>query len=240
VFQEEDILKLGGSPVSTKVLDQSDHSIYWKECQCCGRIKPFSMFPRDSSYREGVRNQCNDCESSPRLSTEEHLYRQRERNFAAASEQRWGKDQLDFMNDDARRVNYLHHSDFIRKLNNIVPYKLYIRDGNFIGDLVLYKVWDRLIYQYGMFRSAPFNADLPTFQYLCFMPLGYSPEFSVLEFDHRAVPVRESQRGYRTVLLKLIKAGIVTEEDVDKEFGRASGPGSIAYRRYLYRFRNRS
>lgn len=236
---EEDILKLGGAPVSTRVLDQSDSSVYWKECSTCGKIKPFGQFKTDSSYREGVRNQCQECESSPVLSTEEHLYRQREMNFSAASNQRWGKDQLDFMDDDARRVGYLHHSDFIRKLNNISQYKLYIRDGNFVGDLAIYKVFERIKYEYGMYRAAKLDPDRPTFQYLCYMPLGYSPEFSVIEFDHRAVPLREKERGWRTVLLKLIKSGVVIEADVNKEFGYPVGPGSIAYRRDLFRWRNR-
>lgn len=240
MFQNEDsILKHGGMPTPTAVFDQTNHSVMWKQCLSCTRVKPYGQFRRDASYREGVRNQCIECEAAPRLSTEEHTYRLRESNFDAAASQRWGKDQLDFMDEDPRiNGRYMHHSDFLSKLRNINKSQLYIRDGNFVGDLAIYKVWNRFEYENGNFYSR-YDPDKPTFQYICYLPLGYSPEYSIIEFDERAVPIREAQRGYRTVLLRLIKAGIVTEKDVLETFGDARGPAAIPFKRDLYRWRNR-
>ena len=240
MFQSEDtILNHGGDPVSTRVLDQQDFSVYEKQCESCQSIKPFGQFKRDSSYREGVRNQCLSCESSPRLSMSEHTQRAKEMNFKRAASQRWGKDQLDFMDDAPRMVGYMHHSDFIRKLNKIATRQLYIRDGNFIGDLAIYEVWDKLVYEYDAFRSDTFKPDEPTFKYICYMPLGDSPEFGLYSFDDRAVPIREETRGWRTILLRLLNSGIVSEEAVNIEFGKARGVGAVAYNRQLWRYRNR-
>lgn len=238
---EETVVKHGGTPTDTRVLDQTDWSVYHKQCESCQSIKPFGQFRRDSSYKEGVRNQCLSCESVPRLNMTEHVSRAREMNFnnEQTKAQRWGKDQLDFMDDRPRMVGYMHHSDFLRKLNSIAKYQLYIRDGNFVGDLVIYKVWEKFVVKEQNIYSETFNPNEPTFEYICYLPMGYSPEFSIIYFDDRAIPIRESQRGWRTVLLRLINSKIVTEEDVNKVFGRARGVGAVAYNRQLYRWRNR-
>src|SRR5258707_11711544 len=92
MFLSDDmIVKHGGTPVSTAMLDQTNHSVHGKECLSCWRIKDFKEFRRDASYREGVRDQCVECESAPRYSTEEHTLRLREKNYQswAVKAQRW-------------------------------------------------------------------------------------------------------------------------------------------------------
>jgi hypothetical protein len=218
---------LGGTPVSTDVLDQSNYKVYEKECAGCRRIQPFGCFRRDSSYREGVRDLCLDCETSPKLSTEEHLENQREKNYRAASKQRWSN-QEDYENEEARWGYVMDSSEVLRKIFKLIPHDLFITDGRIIGDLALYRV-------YG---SPQPDLDGRTFRYLFYIPQSRLPEFSQYEFDHRDVPIREKRRGWRTVLLRLIKTGLVTEEQVEEEFGPALGEASTVWRRTLWQHRN--
>lgn len=78
-------------------------------------------------------------------------------------------------------------------------------------------------------------------KYITSVQFGQSTEFSQLRIDAHKLPTNERYRGWRTVLMAAIRKGIVTEEDVEKEFGPPTGSpdrNSLWYRD-LYRFRNR-
>src|SRR5208282_3127459 len=186
MLSPDQILQQGGTPVSTDVLDQANHKVYEKECAGCMRIQPFGCFRRDSSYKEGVRDLCLNCESSPRLSTTEHLESQREKNYRAASNQRWDN-QLDYENEEARWGRVMSSSDLISKIIRLIPNDLFLTDGRIGDDIALYRV-------YG--KPQP-DLDGRTFRYLFYIPQGRLPEFSQYEFDHRDVPIKEKRRGWR-------------------------------------------
>lgn len=215
--------------IQSALWNQSDNSVHGKECCSCGLIKIDGEFRRDSSYADGRRNQCYACESSPRLSTNEHAYRLREANYSseATRAQRWGKDQLDCIDEEARAGRYRHSSELLLFMNKHVP-NLYFTDGNFIGDLSIFRT-------YG--QPQP-ELEGRTFKYLFYMPLGWMREYSIYEFDNRDIPIREKERGWRTITSRFIKAKLVTEEVVNKYFGEPHGEGSTHYRRQLYRWRN--
>lgn len=59
------------------------------------------------------------------------------------------------------------------------------------------------------------------------------PEYSIMRFNERNVPTKERYRGWRTALLVLIMADIISEEQADIAFGPAVGLGGITYRRRL-------
>jgi hypothetical protein len=216
-------------PVPTEVLDQRNTRLHWKECCSCFNVKPFGQFRTDSSFREGVRDQCYECESTPRLSTIEHTHRLRENTYSseAVRAQRWGKDQLDCIDEEARQGRYRYSSEIYGFLKDEIP-SLYFTDGNFIGDVSIYRT-------YGCPQP---QLEGRTFQYLFYMPLGWMREYSIYEFDHRDVPVREKERGWRTVLLRFIKTRLLSESRVNNTFGEPYGPGSIHYQRQLWRWRN--
>lgn len=220
---EENIVRQGGTPVSTAVLDQTDWSVYWKECATCARVKPFGQFRKDSSCREGYRDQCLECESAPRLSTAEHTHALREQNFRAAEAQRW-PDQQDFKNEAARWGAPMHYGELIRKIKRITN-SLYFTDGRIAGDIAVFKI-------HGM------GVRQRDFQYLFYIPTGYMPEYSIMEFNDRDVLVREKKRGWRTVLLRLIKANVITENQANKEFGEAVGAAATQWRKQLWVHRN--
>jgi hypothetical protein len=127
----------------------------------------------------------------------------------------------------------MHSSEFLYRLRTLIgTNKLFFTDGNFLGDIAVYQVS-------GVPRP-DFDGVPPTFKYMWYIPIGWMPEFSVYEFDERWIPVREPIRGWRTPLLRLIKNGLLTESEVDWEFGPALGEASTVYKRDLYKYRNRS
>jgi hypothetical protein len=226
-IDSQTIVEHGGTPVSTEVLDQSNTKVHWKECLTCGRIKPFGEFRRDSSYREGVRDQCLVCETSPVLSTEEHLEWQKEKSYRAAGRQRWDN-QSDYENEEARWGRVMNSSEVISKIFKLIPHDLFVTDGRIGTDIALYRI-------YG--QPQP-DLDGKTFRYLFYIPQGRLPEFSQYEFDHRDIPTKEKRRGWRTVLLRLIRTGLVTERQVEEEFGPALGEASTVWHRTLWKYRN--
>ena len=199
-----------------------------KECIGCLRVLAYGFYKRDASYRDGHRDLCLSCESAPRLSTDEHTHRLREMNESseAVRRQQW-EHQEDYQNDAARIGRPMHHSDLIAKLTRLVP-SLYITEGNIKGDLAVFRVYP---------QPQP-RLEGRSFEYLFYMPIGLMPEFSIYEFNERNIPVREKMRGWRTVLLRLIKSKLLTEDQCHEAFGRAEGPGAIVYLRKLYEFRN--
>jgi hypothetical protein len=48
---------------------------------------------------------------------------------------------------------------------------------------------------------------------------GCGPEWSVMRFNEWNVPTVEKYRGWRTAMLHLILAGVLTEDEVDRAFG---------------------
>lgn len=216
---------IGGNAIERTLVESPD--LLGKECIGCYRVLPFNNYRRDSSCRDGHRALCESCANSPRLSTAEHVARQRELNQQSEGVKRQQfQNQEEYRNDAARIGRPLHHSDFLTVLTKLVPC-LYITPGRFIGDLAVFKT-------YG---SPQTRLDGRDFEYLFYIPMGIMPEFSIYEFDDRDIPLRESQRGWRTVLLRLIKANLLTEEVCNKVFGRADGPAASVYLRTLQDFR---
>lgn len=204
--------------------------IMGKECCCCMRLLEFKFFPRDTSYRDGYRDQCNECASAPRLSTAEHTDRLRELNYSseALKRQRWD-DQEELKDDTSRLGRPMKHSDFLGVVQKLVP-NLYITEGRLVGDLAIFQI-------------APCPQDKwggKDFNYLFYCPSGILPEFSQYQFDEvRNIPIRESKRGWRTVLLRLVKAGLLDEATCNKIFGRAEGPAASRWNKQLWQYRNR-
>lgn len=203
-------------------IDLPSLSVESKECISCGSTKPLNRFRRDSSVSDGRRMQCEQCEASPRLSTAEHVHRLHELNLnsEAVKKQRWAHQQ-DFKDEAARYGRQKHHSELLCGLRHLLlPEQLYLMDGRIVGDLAAFKIT----------RQGP--------EYMMYIPTGVLPEFSIIEFDANDCPVREKRRGWRTVLLRLTKSRLLTEEQVRDEFGEAQGSASTAWRRELFVFRN--
>jgi hypothetical protein len=61
----------------------------------------------------------------------------------------------------------------------------------------------------------------------------YGPEWSIMRFNAHGVATKERYRGWRTAMLVLIVADILTEDEVDRAFGRPLGEAGAWYRSQL-------
>lgn len=223
----ERVLAHGGTPTSTAALDQTDFSVFDKQCLTCRAVKKHSQFRSDHTYRDGRRDQCLLCESSPRLSNAEHVARLREQNYYdVRTKNQRGPHALDWVDEEPRWGRQMHAFEFLyhlKKLTGDQGQNIFVMEGNIVGDLALFR-----------FRR-PYQDP----EYLMYVPYDYTmPEFSIMEWDHRDVPVREEFRGWRTILLRLIRSGVVTEEGCNRVFGEATGPANVPWRREMFVMRN--
>jgi hypothetical protein len=198
-----------------------------KECIGCYSVLAYKFFDKDSSSRDGHKHLCVRCSAAERLSTEEHYARVREMNYKAAQNQRW-EFQEELYDSEARIGRAMFSNDFVFTLRELCP-NLYVTEGRIIGDLAAFKT-------YGTPQP---HLNGQTFEYLFYIPKGLLPEFSLYEISERDVPICEKQRGWRTVLLRLIKAGMISESLAHKVFGKPMGSASRRYQRELYKFRNK-
>lgn len=72
----------------------------------------------------------------------------------------------------------------------------------------------------------------------CWVQQGFMVEYEMVRFDRNDLPVDSKRRGWRTCILQMIQKGMLTEEQVIKVFGKATGPVSKRYNSTLYELRN--
>jgi hypothetical protein len=65
----------------------------------------------------------------------------------------------------------------------------------------------------------------------------YGPEWSVMRFSEHGAATKEKYRGWRTAMLVLIVAEVLTESEVDRAFGRPTGEAGAWYRQQLKTWR---
>lgn len=202
-----------------------------KECRACLRILAYKYFNRDTSKSDGHVDQCNGCAAAPRLSLLEHTARLRELNRAShAVKKQRRENQDDYKNDAARVGRQMQCSEFLRRVQKLVP-SIYVTEGRIAGDLALYQTY-----------PGPQAAlDGNDFKYLFYVPDGLMNEFSQYEFEQdKDIMIKESKRGWRTPLLRLILNGLITEEQARVEFGEAVGEASTVWHRTLWKHRNKA
>ncbi len=194
-----------------------------KECNRCRRAYRYNYFDRDSSSRDGFSHICPVCLKSPRLSTEEHLYRVREMNDSShAVEAQRRPNELDYLERDSVG-NSLHHPQFIEKLKILLGTRLVVGDAYFLNEFSLYIVDPRCV-------------DTNGVRYIGYIPSGLIQEFSSYDYDKHGVAVNEYARGYRGILMKLIMEKYITELDCARVFGKCE---EKVWCRTLYNWRNR-
>ena len=67
----------------------------------------------------------------------------------------------------------------------------------------------------------------------------YGPEWSLMRFNSVGVATDERYRGWRTAMLQMVLADVLTEREVERAFGPATGPASLHYREQMQGYRNR-
>lgn len=213
----------------------TDHDLFYTpellgaECDRCFKILRYNAFEKDTSYRSGYKPTCRSCRSAPLMSMAEHSARLGELNFNSEGTKRQRhEDQDEFHKEHERVGRRMHTSVLLLKLQKLVPC-LHVKEGNIVGDLGLYLTAETPQTKWGG----------KNYQYLGFVTFENLTEYSQYEFDDKLdIVIRESNRGWRTVLLRFIKAGVLTEEQCDKEFGHPSGRASLVWYKKLWQYRN--
>lgn len=191
---------------------------------------------------------------------EEAIGSRREMNYAAAAAERL-PDQHRFMgieNQRRRFVNFMHPHKFIRLLNRAgvdarddpPHFYVWLPDDK-TGKPVQVKkprsngrLWlhDEVVQGRVGMSAWVWNKQLLIRErkLVTWLQWPYGPEWSLLAFDEFDVPTHEKWRGWRTALLHLIEADVLTEDEVSRAFGPVTlDEISIVYRRHLYVHRQR-
>ena len=119
----------------------------------------------------------------------------------------------------------IHHSDLIRRVQKLNP-QIYVQPVSYLPyntDILVTNL---------AFRAPIRGVDT----YLSAFGQGWIREFSIILVDEQDLPCEEV-RGWRTVLLRLLKHGALTWEQVRKEFGDSEGMNSERWRRETWIYR---
>ena len=178
-----------------------------------------------------------------------------EENYRNAAKQRWpGQERwIGKENEEMRLVNILHPHAFFRKLKragvdcSIEPATFYVWQEDFASGKRIEMKRERYagrfwLYDYahngrigiGAWKKGQ-RVHVTSLQY------PYGPEWTLMRFDQFDVPTNERYRGWRTALLHLILAGILTEEEVNRAFGPVKlNQASLFYRQQLQAHRKKT
>lgn len=159
----------------------------------------------------------------------EELCRQKQLSSDMVKEYRF-ENQEEITSEGPERVGRVMHClDFLAKLNTIIPAYLSANVQKGLCGLAV--------------KKAAQHPDDPNqrvdWQYACACQVGYMHEYSTVWVDKHGLPLNEKWRGWRTVILRLILKGLITEQQANQVFGEPTGPSARRYRQQLYDFRNR-
>ncbi len=192
-------------------------------CQKCTAWKPeqdFSLVAR-SQHKIGDENTlCQDCVDrlfKGRLGRNEiNAYIKEDRDRLL---QRTRNPEFEEMTGLRRLGHVMHSNEFLARLKKIVP-NLVIWPGKRGNDLSLYRIFGDEV------------------DFICWCGQKYLPEFSIVEFNKDRQPINEI-RGWRTVLIRVIKFDLLTEKQAEEEFGRPTSPQEARFwDRQLWWLRN--
>lgn len=185
---------------------------------------------------------------------------QKARDQRLPEQERWQGKQ----NEDARMVNILHPSAVMRKLRAAgvdardyehANARIWLNDWSAAG-LVGVNAWvkpqpmDEDGYLIGLAQASnQHQKDLLTQNFLACregrkvqrtltsLQEPYGPEWSIMRFNEHGVATKEKYRGWRTAMLVLIVAEILTEAEADSAFGPPLGEAGAWYRLQLQAYR---
>ena len=113
----------------------------------------------------------------------------------------------------------LEWKEFVRKLNHLGP-KLFIHDGGAPNAIAIH-VW--------MDKG---DGEGSRWCYVGGFEKKVLPEFSHIRIDEHELPVEET-RGWRSVLMGLVRQDVITHKEVVAIFGDAQGQRSVRWHEQL-------
>lgn len=128
------------------------------------------------------------------------------------------EDQAELQNSGRSAGSRIPHTELLKRLKKICP-QLTAREGS-PGNLALYypRNSDEL---YEALTDGSYSTDVFFIfnKYVGGMPKEELPEWGYVDIDTSLIATREHIRGWRTILIGLLKAGAVSYADAAKEFG---------------------
>jgi hypothetical protein len=151
---------------------------------------------------------------------EETLARMREENYNSVSEFRF-LDPSEYKDLGPRIGQIYGYDEFISKLRKI-GIKCFYREMGHPQKLALWVQKNSM--------TEP--------QVACWVQRPFMIEYEQVAFDDKGLPTGSKHRGWRSCLLQMRMKELITEEQINKHFGRASGPASARYLSTMQSLRN--
>lgn len=162
---------------------------------------------------------------------QEEFLRLYEQNLESRKDYRWA-DQEELMKKREGRI--LSMNEFMRLFTQCLPpgtRAWYTEKGGMANTLGLY------VGHSGLYPKCNHNEGEP--HYVGFVQVPFMQEFEELHFDPYLVPLGSKRRGWRTIGLRAIEQGVITEEKFLEVFGQPpTGPVSRRFRAYCHFLRN--
>ncbi len=164
----------------------------------------------------------------------EALHQLRQENTEAG--RKFRLDEQDELLDERARIgNKIQDIEFLRRFNLILRREELDRVARFhVGTAIVGGRW-RYTVGLGCIVPTIHGGEMKS---ICQIQPGIMSEYSVLRVDIHDMPLNEKYRGWRTVLLRAIAAGTITERQAHEEFGESSGIAGRRYRQQLWAMRN--
>lgn len=141
-------------------------------------------------------------------------------------------DQEEMKNEAFKSGHRMHSSELIARIHRIAPH-VQVRKGAFDG---FYTLW--------VPNSDPEfqDDDRKGHQYIqAAFYVGWLPEFTFVKVDQnnqiKSVQEGGVQKGWRTILIRLLEFGVVSWKQVIEEFGDATGTQASKWRQATLKFR---
>jgi hypothetical protein len=133
-------------------------------------------------------------------------------------------DQTELANAEKRLGHPMTSGELIRRVMTLNP-DIWAEDSNANPRTVA-----------GFYTVRTDETGHPCKMFLCAFEKGWLPEFSIVIEDRAGLPVRE-QRGWRTVLVRLLDAHVLTYPQVASVFGHADGDNARNWQSLTQRYR---
>lgn len=155
-----------------------------------------------------------------RLNPEEAVIRERTALLAKASQYRiYGQDELE---DPERALGpRLQYTEVLSRLKRVCP-QLKVQDGS-EGNIALYyprsaKDYEATVKEWDHTERGKDDHFFQYHRYVGGFPKQELAEYSTLDIDTSLLPTREN-RGWRSVLITLIKQGVISYNEAVSQFG---------------------
>jgi len=151
---------------------------------------------------------------------EEELARWREENKSIAKEYQFLKFE-DYQDFEARKGKIYGYDEFISVLRNKCKLRCFYREMAHPQMLALWA----------------FKKEFPDPECVTWVQRPFMIEMEIPHFDEHNVPLGPRYRGWRSVLMMLRLKEFLPESTINKVFGRANGPCSEKYNKFMQSMR---